>query len=156
MDCGILYKTVMPIRLEGYTNADWVGYKADRRSPSRFVFSLGSGAIPWSSKKQPTVYLLSTDAEYRGIVMATCEAVWLKKILKDLGVPIKDLIPLYCDYEQYSSGSEPNVPCTHEAYRSVVSLHLRARSGWRCRHSTHQPESPDTQHLHVKPWINNP
>ena len=26
MDCGILYKTAMPIRLEGYTIADWVGY----------------------------------------------------------------------------------------------------------------------------------
>ena len=31
MDCGILYKTVMPIRLEGYTDADWAGYIADRR-----------------------------------------------------------------------------------------------------------------------------
>ena len=29
--------------------------------------------------------------------MAACEAVWLKRILKDLGVPIKDPIPLYCD-----------------------------------------------------------
>ena len=112
--------------------------------------------ISCSSKKQLTVALSRIEAKYRGAAVVACEAVWLKKILKDLGVPIKDLIPLYCDYEQYSSGSEPNVPCTHEAYRSVVSLHLRARSGWRCRHSTHQPESPDTQHLHVKPWINNP
>ena len=54
MDCGILYKTAMPIRLEGYTDADWAGYKADRRSTSGFVFSLDSGAISWSSKKQPT------------------------------------------------------------------------------------------------------
>ena len=29
--------------------------------------------------------------------MAACEAVWLKRILKDLGVPIKDPTPLYCD-----------------------------------------------------------
>ena len=29
--------------------------------------------------------------------MAACEAVWLKRILKDLGVPIKDLIPVYRD-----------------------------------------------------------
>ena len=27
--------------------------------------------------------------------MAECKAVWLKRILKDLGVPIKDLTPLY-------------------------------------------------------------
>ena len=29
--------------------------------------------------------------------MAACEAIWLKRILKDLGVPIKDSTPLYCD-----------------------------------------------------------
>ena len=68
-----------------------------RQSTSRFVFSLGSGAISWSSKKQPTVTLSSTEVEYRGAAVATCEVVWLKRILKDLGVPIKDLIHLYCD-----------------------------------------------------------
>ena len=97
MDYGILYKSATPIRLEGYTDADWAGYKADRRSTSGFVFSLGSGAISWSSKKQPTVALSSTEAEYRGAAVAACEAVWLKRILKDLGVPIKDPTPLYCD-----------------------------------------------------------
>ena len=75
MDCGILYKTAMPIRLEGYTDADWAGYKADRRSTSGFVFSLGSGAISWSSKKQPIVALSSTEVEYTGAVVAACEAV---------------------------------------------------------------------------------
>ena len=62
-----------------------------------FVFSLGSGAISWSSKKQPTIALSSTEAEYRGAAVVACEAVWLKCILKDLGVPMKDPIRLYCD-----------------------------------------------------------
>ena len=31
------------------------------------------------------------------MTVAACEAVWLKRILKDLGVPIKDPTPLYCD-----------------------------------------------------------
>ena len=97
MDFGILYKSATPIRLEGYTDADWVGYRADRRSTSRFVFSLGNGTISWSSKKQPTVALSSTEAEYRGATVAACEVVCLKRILKDMGVPIKDPILLYCD-----------------------------------------------------------
>ena len=51
VDYGILYKSATPIRLKGYTNADWAGYKADMRSTSRFVFSLGNEAISQSSKK---------------------------------------------------------------------------------------------------------
>ena len=48
-------------------------------------------------EKQPTVTLSSTEAEYRGAAVAACEVVWLKRILKDLGIPIKDPTPLYCD-----------------------------------------------------------
>ena len=32
-----------------------------------------------------------------GAAVAACEAIWLKRILTDLGVSIKDLILLYCD-----------------------------------------------------------
>ena len=62
-----------------------------------FVFSLCSGGISWSNKKQPTIALSSTEAEYKGATIASFEVVWLKGILKDLGVPIKDLILLYYD-----------------------------------------------------------
>ena len=34
MDYGILYKMAMPIRLEGYTDTVWAGYKVDRKSTS--------------------------------------------------------------------------------------------------------------------------
>ena len=59
--------------------------------------------------------------------------------------------PLLWQYEQYLSGSEPGDPCTHKAYRSALSLHLRARSGKRCRPSRHQQESSDDRHLHQSP-----
>ena len=75
MDCNILYKSATPVPLEGYKDVDWAGHKADRRSTSRFVFSLGSGAISWSSKKQPNVALSSTETEYRGVGVAACEAI---------------------------------------------------------------------------------
>ena len=32
-----------------------------------------------------------------GAVVAACEAIWLKRIFKDRGVPAKDLVPLYND-----------------------------------------------------------
>jgi len=41
------------------------------------MFSFGSGAVSWSSKKQPIVTLSSTKVEYRGATIAACEVVWL-------------------------------------------------------------------------------
>ena len=122
MDCGILYKTVMPIRLKGYTDADWAGYKADRRSTSGFVFSLGSGSISWNSKKQSTVALSSTKAEYRGTAVTACDTVWLKRILKDLGVPIKDPTPLYCYCDNMSSIYLARNPVFH-AWTKHIEVH---------------------------------
>ena len=97
MDYEILYKLAMPLQLERCTDADWVRYKADKRLTSGFVFSIKSGAISWSNKKQPTITLLSREAEYKGATIAACQAVWLKRILKDLYISIKDPILLYCD-----------------------------------------------------------
>ena len=97
MHYDIRYKSNTIVRLEGYMNADWVGYKADRQSTSGFVFSHDNRAISWRSKKQPIFALSNIEAEYMDAIVATCEDVWLKRILKDLGVPIKDLILLYYD-----------------------------------------------------------
>jgi hypothetical protein len=39
------------------------------------MFSFGSGVVSWNSKKQPTIALSNTEAEYRGATIATCEVV---------------------------------------------------------------------------------
>ena len=80
----------------GYTDADWVGNAADCRSTSGFAFSLGSAAITCSIKKKPTISLSSTEAEYRAAV-TTCEAIWLKRLLKDLQEEVSDPTTIYCD-----------------------------------------------------------
>ncbi|MCO5588580.1 hypothetical protein L7F22_042537 [Adiantum nelumboides] len=66
-------KASTELQPSGFTDADWAGSVCDRRSTSGFMFSLGSAAITWSSKKQPTVALSSTEAEYRGAAVAACE-----------------------------------------------------------------------------------
>ena len=59
LDYALFYEASMELQLYGYTDADWVGSGCDRRSTNGFMFSLGSAAITWSSKKQPTVALSS-------------------------------------------------------------------------------------------------
>jgi hypothetical protein len=61
------------------------------------MFSFGSGAVSWSSKKQPIVALSSTEAKFRGATIVTCEIVWLQKLLLDLGQLVDVPVVIYCD-----------------------------------------------------------
>ena len=83
LNYGLFYAYGVEIEVFGYTDADWAGSTYDRRSISGYVFSIGSAAVSWSSKKQPIVALSSTEAEPRGETMATCEIAWLCKLLLD-------------------------------------------------------------------------
>jgi hypothetical protein len=56
-----------------------------RRSVGGFIFDVVGGLVSWSSKKQPTVTLLTLKAEYMAASNATKEAIWLHTLLGDLG-----------------------------------------------------------------------
>ena len=59
----------------------------DRHSTSGNVFFLVCGAVSWLSKKQATVALSTTEAEYVALSTATQEAIWLRRLLADIGEP---------------------------------------------------------------------
>lgn len=83
IDMGLVFSgAIQP--LVGYTDSDWAGCAETRRSTSGYVFHLGSAAISWSSKRQPTVTLSSCEAEYIGQTNATKEAIWLQTFLQQI------------------------------------------------------------------------
>lgn len=47
---------------------------------------MGSGVVYWYNKKQKSITLSSVEAEYIAVSMATCEAIWLQKLLGALFV----------------------------------------------------------------------
>ena len=61
------------------------------------MFQIGSKSISWSSKKQATVALSSSEAEYISATSAACEAVWLRRILQDLRQDTEDPTTIHCD-----------------------------------------------------------
>ncbi|GJT30182.1 retrovirus-related pol polyprotein from transposon TNT 1-94 [Tanacetum coccineum] len=83
-DYGIWFSKTKDFRLKG-TDSDWAGSVDDMRSTSGNCFTLGTAAISWSSKKQASVALSSTEAEYVAAAAASCQAIWLRRILKDVG-----------------------------------------------------------------------
>ena len=58
---------------------------------------LGVLLLLGAAKKQPTVALSSTEAEYRGAAVATCEVAWLRTLLGDLGVQVDEQVVIHCD-----------------------------------------------------------
>ena len=44
-----------------------------------------------------TIALLSTEAEYRGATIDACDAIWLKRLPKDLDESVDQPIIVYCD-----------------------------------------------------------
>ena len=68
---------------KGYTDADW-GSGDDRKSIGGYTFLLNGAAICWNSKKQTTIALSSTEAEYMALTQATKESIWLQGLLEDL------------------------------------------------------------------------
>ena len=73
------------LTLEGYSDSDWAGCTKTRRSVSGWIFMLCGAAISWQSKKQSVVAMSSCEAEYIALSSCAREAVWLRRLLSDLG-----------------------------------------------------------------------
>jgi hypothetical protein len=55
---------------------------------------VGGNLVTWHSKKQSVVAKSSVEAEFKTMAHGICEMLWLKAILKELGVHSKDSIKL--------------------------------------------------------------
>ncbi|XP_051127611.1 secreted RxLR effector protein 161-like [Andrographis paniculata] len=70
---GVLYGKENDCNLVGYVDSDWAGSIDDRKSTTGYIFCRGKSPISWCSRKQRTVALSSTEAEYSTITEAACE-----------------------------------------------------------------------------------
>lgn len=93
---GVVYDKNKGEDLDGYCDADYAGDVDSRRSTTGYVFNFGGGVISWSSRLQPTVAASTTEAEYMAAASAVREALWLRKLMPDLGIPLST-IKINCD-----------------------------------------------------------
>lgn len=97
IDFGVFYKKGGSEELIAYTDSDYARDLDDRKSTSGYVFMLSSGAVSWSSKKQPIVSLSTTEAEFITATSCACQAIWLRRILEALKNVQHDSTTIYCD-----------------------------------------------------------
>jgi len=84
VDEGITYNGNLGMRLKIWSDANWGGEEG-RESVSGFIFTLANGAVSWSSKKQRSVTLSTTESEYMALLHALKELIWLHRLLKEIG-----------------------------------------------------------------------
>jgi hypothetical protein len=70
--------------LEGFVDADWASNAIDRKSYTGFCVKFSGAVISYECKKQQTVALSSTEAEYMAIAEACKEAIYLKNLLSEI------------------------------------------------------------------------
>eukprot|EP00253_Pinus_taeda_P009302 PITA_09302 len=80
-----------------------------------------AGPISWSSKKQLIVSLSSTEAEYKALCSATCEAIWLRRILEDVGETQQAPTVTRCDNK--STIKLANNPIYHARTKHIETQH---------------------------------
>ena len=86
LDHGLKFtESTNDTQVMGFADADWTGDINLRCSTSGYVFQIANCTGRWSSNKQATVAKSSTEAEYISLSYAAQEAIWLRKLMKDLG-----------------------------------------------------------------------
>ena len=96
IDQGITFDGKLGLRLECWSDANWGG-EEKRESVSGFVFTIAGGAVSYSSKKQGSVALSSTESEYMAILHALKEQIWILRFLKEIGYDASNQNIIRCD-----------------------------------------------------------
>ncbi|GJS66193.1 putative ribonuclease H-like domain-containing protein [Tanacetum coccineum] len=91
-----LYPKDTAMALTAYADADHAGCQDTRRSTSGSAQFLGDKLVSWSSKKQTSTSISSTEAEYIAMSGCCAQILWMRSQLSDYGFAYNH-IPLYCD-----------------------------------------------------------
>ena len=85
---GLFYKSnQLNVQLHGFVDASW----SEHCNVSGYVF-YHNGVISWSSKKQESATISSTEAEIVAASCATQEAMFLKHLFNSIGEAVNEIL----------------------------------------------------------------
>ncbi|GJT57385.1 hypothetical protein Tco_0992439 [Tanacetum coccineum] len=93
---GLWYHKGTGIETIIYVDSDHAGDYVDRKSTSGVCTFMGCCLTSWFSKKQTTLTISTTEAEYVSIRKACQQSLWMKQALVDYDIKLED-IPVLCD-----------------------------------------------------------
>nr|GFA35512.1 retrovirus-related Pol polyprotein from transposon TNT 1-94 [Tanacetum cinerariifolium] len=93
---GLWHPKDSSIAVTAFVDADHASCQDTRRSTSESVQFLGERLISWSSKRQKSAAISSTEAEYIALSGCCAQILWMRSQLSDYGLAFNK-IPMYCD-----------------------------------------------------------
>ncbi|WVZ75547.1 hypothetical protein U9M48_023588 [Paspalum notatum var. saurae] len=95
-ELGVWYSSRSFLSLRGFSDADHPGCRIDRKSTSETCHFLGTSLVSWSSRKQASVSLSTTEAGYIAATSCCSQLLWMKATLSDFELSF-GRIPLLVD-----------------------------------------------------------
>jgi hypothetical protein len=80
-----------------YADANWAGDLETRRSTSGILIKLNGDLIMWQSKRQKSVAVSSTEAEFMSLGQTAREVKWLRMLLDEIGCKQQEATMIYGD-----------------------------------------------------------
>ena len=110
--------------LVGYTDSDFAGDIKTAKSTTGFVFELNGPAVVWGSKLQGYVTTSTCEAEYVAACHGAKEAVWLRGVLRDLGIASAVCEPSEMTIDNHGAMLLVQNPVTNQRTKHInVSYH---------------------------------
>nr|GFD30758.1 retrovirus-related Pol polyprotein from transposon TNT 1-94 [Tanacetum cinerariifolium] len=117
--------------LTAYADADHVGCQDTRRSTSGSAQFLGDKLVSWSSKKQKSIAISTSEAEYIAMSRCCAQILWMRSQLTDNKIPLyydnHNAITLCCNNVQYSRSKHIDIRhhfIREQVKRGVVELYF--------------------------------
>ena len=92
----------------------------DSKNTLGYVFMMSGGAVAWSSYKLPIVTLSTTQAEFVASSACACQAVWMRRILKESSHSQIEEKKLTC-------GNTSTIELSKNSVLHKCSKHIRVR-----------------------------
>ena len=80
-----------------WSDSTWNSNPDNCRSRTGFGILFHKCLIVWKTKLQPHTTLSSTEAEYVALNAATKEAIWVLRLLSEMGIEMKIPVPVFAD-----------------------------------------------------------
>jgi hypothetical protein len=110
--------------LVGYADADWGTCQDTGKSLTAYLIKLAGAPVSWVSRKQKTVALSSTEAEYMSMTDAIKQLAWIKSLYGELGFTVNN-IELNIDNQGAIFNAQNNVVETRTKHINIKYHYIR-------------------------------